>query len=349
MIFIKICGIICEYNPLHAGHKYQIEQARALSGADFIVCIMSGNFVQRGENAVFDKFSRAKAAIEAGADAVFELPTVFALQSAEFFALGGVLIAQAIGCTHLCFGSECGDISTLKQIALENTFCREKLKNGASYGTASTEFIEQTRANNMLGVEYLRALKKINSPIIPLTIKRDFSFASASEIRNDIFNPQMHPIKAKPLYFNEFFPIIKYKLISMTTEELSLICGVSEGLEYKIKAEILSAENIDDLIHSIKSKRYTYSRISRILCCALLDITKEKLDYAIKNHQKARLLAINKQSEQILKLIKNFYISPLDHKTQITEIDLKATEVYSIFSCLKGNEDFTIGLIKKAP
>ena len=135
----------------------------------------------------------------------------------------------------------------------------------------------------------------------------------------------------------------------MSAEELSLICGVSEGLEHKIKAEILSAENIDDLIHSIKSKRYTYSRISRILCCALLDITKEKLDFALKNTPRSHLLAIKKGKEDILRLTKNFYVSPLENKTQITDIDLKATQVYSIFSRLQGNEDFTMGLIKKAP
>ena len=143
-----------------------MEQARILSGADFVICIMSGNFVQRGENAIFDKFSRAKAAIEAGADAVFELPSVFALQSAEYFALGGVLIANSLGCTHLCFGSECGDILKLEEIALTNTFSKEKLKNGTSYGNANTSFNEQESANNMLGVEYLRAIKKINSSLI---------------------------------------------------------------------------------------------------------------------------------------------------------------------------------------
>ena len=105
---IKICGIICEYNPLHNGHIYQLQYARKKS--DFVVCIMSGHFVQRGECAVFDKFSRAKAALLSGADAVFELPTVFAVQAAEYFALGGVLTAQELGCTQLCFGSESGDL-----------------------------------------------------------------------------------------------------------------------------------------------------------------------------------------------------------------------------------------------
>lgn len=346
MIFIKICGIICEYNPLHAGHKYQLEQARALSGADKVICIMSGNFVQRGENAVFDKFSRAKAAIEAGADAVFELPTVFALQAAEYFAYGGVLIASALGCTHLCFGSECGDISVLEKIASQMTFSKEKINNGASYASANTDFTEQERANNMLGIEYLRAIKMLDSPIIPLTVKRDFNFLSASEIRKNLSNPQAHPISAKPLYFEALFPIIKYKLLSMPTDELSHICGVNEGLEHKIKAEILSSNSLNELILSVKSKRYTYSRISRILCCALLDITKEKLYFALNNTPKARLLAIKKESEVLLKTLNNFYISPLENKNQITEIDLKATEFYSIFSELIGNEDYTLGLIK---
>ena len=115
MIKIKICGIICEYNPLHKGHIYQIQKAKEIIKPDYIVCIMSGNFVQRGENAVFDKFARTKAVLNSGADAVVELPTIYSLQSAEYFAFGGVQIADNIGCSHLCFGSESGDIDVLSE------------------------------------------------------------------------------------------------------------------------------------------------------------------------------------------------------------------------------------------
>jgi len=353
VINIKICGIICEYNPLHNGHIYQIQKAKEQTNADFIVCIMSGNFVQRGESAVFDKFSRAKAAIESGADAVVELPTIYALQSAEYFAFGGVQIADSIGCTHLCFGSESGDLQLLYENK-ENENFKSVMQTGVSYGRSLSNF--EGEPNNLLGKEYLKSLDIIDSDIIPVTVKRQQNFASASEIRADLLkkniNSEMYPFKPSPLFFERFFDVIKYKILLMSAEEIAKICGVSEGLENKIKKEVLYAKNIDELIKSIKSKRYTYSRISRILCCILLGITKSKLRAVINETPKVKLLGINKEKTQILSLLNNYYISPIDANnhggsTEISnEINVLSTQVYSTFTDLIGDEDYTLGLMK---
>ncbi len=353
MIIIKICGIISEYNPLHKGHIYQIKKAKEQTNADFIVCIMSGNFVQRGESAVFDKFSRAKAAIESGADAVVELPTIYALQSAEYFAFGGVQTADAIGCTHLCFGSECGDLQMLYESS-ENENFKSVMQTGVSYGKSLSNF--EGEPNNLLGKEYIKAIDILNSKMTPVTVKRDQSLASASKIRTELqennVHTEMFPFELSPLFFERFFDVIKYKIISMPTEDIAKICGVSEGLEHKIKKEVLFANNIDELIKSIKSKRYTYSRISRILCCILLDITKSKLRAVINETPKVKLLGINKEKTQILSLLNNYYISPIDAKnhggsTEISnEINVLSTQVYSIFTDLIGDEDYTFGLMK---
>ncbi len=351
---IKIYGIICEYNPLHNGHIHQLQYAK--KQADFVVCIMSGHFVQRGQCAVFDKFARAKAALSCGADAVFELPAVFTLQAAEYFALGGVLAAQNLGCTHLCFGSEAGQLFILEPFAQAAPSARFKtqLKEGTSYGRALSSDKTQFLPNNMLGIEYLKAIKQTSGTLIPVTLQRQADFSSAHAIRQALKDgnhpEQMYPFTESPLFFEKFFDIIKYRLLSMTAQELSHICGVSEGLEYKIKKEALNAENMDELILNIKSKRYPYSRISRILCCALLNIRKETLFSLLAKPPKVRLLGIKKEKAALLSLLKNYYRAPTSINDSQTEtaaaIDQYATQIYSIFSSLTGNEDFTLPLIK---
>ncbi len=352
VIKIKICGIICEYNPLHKGHIYQIQKAKELTNSDYIVCIMSGNFVQRGENAVFDKFTRTKAILSSGADAVIELPVIYSLQSAEYFAFGGVQIADSVGCTHLCFGSESGELDSL--VEKNQSSFKSILQSGASYGRSLAQF--EGEPNNLLGKEYIKSLNKINSTIVPVTVKRLTELSSASKIRVDLKNKlnncEMYPFKNTPLFFDEFFEIIKYKIISTAHKELSYICGVNEGLENKIKKEVFLSNSIDELILNIKSKRYTYSRISRILCCALLNITKEKLQTVMNNAPKVKLLGIKKESSPILSLLKNYYISPLEAEsyedsTRISsDLNVLSTQIYSVLSDLKGNEDYTYGLIK---
>ena len=305
---------------------------------------MSGNFVQRGEPAIFDKFTRAKAALKNGADAVFELPVHFALQSAEYFAKGAVLCAHVLGCTHICFGSECGSIDEMKS-ALNVPFASKK---SIPYGELRTSCDIQAMPNNMLGIEYLRAIAEFKFSLIPVTFRRRQDFASASDIRSGKNCDQMFPVRATPVRFEQFFDVIRYKLFLMQHEELKKICGVNEGLEHRIKSSVGSSQDVDSLIKTIKSKRYPYSRISRILCCALLEIKKSDLDFLLKNPPKLKCLGVS--SPNILSFLSGYYISPkkLDDKASLLAFSrqMLSTQVYSIFSPLKGDEDFTEPLIK---
>lgn len=351
MINIKICGIICEYNPLHRGHAYQISEARKIS--DAVVCIMSGNFVQRGENAIFDKYKRAECAIKQGADAVFELPQIFALQSAEHFAAGSVLSASKIGCDFIFFGSESDDISILENTVENKTF-EQSISSGISYGNALDIF--SRRPNAMLGHEYIKAIKKYSLPLEYRILKRQTSYLSASNLREELKSGNMHSeilCNASPLFPEKFFDLIKYSIATKDIEELREICGVNEGLEYKLKKELAESQNLDFFIKSVKSKRYTYSRISRILFCSLLNVKKEHLKQLKEDPPALKLLAINKEKTHLLSKLKNFYVSPLDAKnfsssTALSnEKNLLASTVYGIKSdnfC--GNEDFSPCLIK---
>ena len=262
-------------------------------------------------------------------------------------------IADSIGCTHLCFGSECGDIDALINTEPDSDF-KDSMKSGISYGKALSAF--ENEPNNLLGKEYIKAIDLLDSRIEPVTVKRDQSLRSASKIRDDLkrgaFCDDMYSINATPVFFDKFVDIIKYKIIASDVEQLQKICGVSEGLEYKIKKEVLFSTSTEELILNVKSKRYTYSRISRILCCILLDITKAKLRTLINEPPKVKLLAINKERAQILSLLNNYYISPLDAEKQTistklsSETNVLSTQIYSIYSDFIGDEDYTLGLIK---
>ena len=344
MIVIKICGIICEYNPLHEGHRFHIRAAKETS--DAVVCIMSGNFVQRGENAVFDKFTRARAALEAGADAVLELPTVFSLQSAEHFAAGGMLSAAKIGCTHISFGIERGSVSTLENAGECSDFSKS-IASGLSYGNSLGGF--KGEPNSMLGKEYIRAIKEYSLPLIPETVLRQKNFIPASEHRRLIrenFQSNQLLCTSVPVFAEDFFDLIKYAVITASVKNLNTLCGVNEGLEHKLKKEVKNAVDLDGFIKAVKSKRYTYSRISRILFCTLLNIKKEHLSL-LKNEPPAlKLLGATKETG-VLSKIKNFYVSPLDaekfgYSTALSnEINLRASQVYGIKSaCFSGTEDY---------
>lgn len=351
MINIKICGIICEYNPLHGGHAYQISEARKIS--DAVVCIMSGSFVQRGENAIFNKYKRAESAIMQGADAVFELPQAFALQSAEHFASGAVLSASKIGCDFIFFGSECDDISLLEKDTESSDFSAD-ISSGISYGNALGIF--HGHPNAMLGHEYIKAIKEYGLPLEYRILKRQNSYLSATELRERIKeNSTCDGLLccASPLFPEKFFDLIKYRISTADIGELKEICGVNEGLEYKLKKEIATAESLDGYIKSVKSKRYTYSRISRILFCSLLNIKKEHLKQLKADPPALKLLAVRKDKPYLLSKLNNFYISPLDAEkfssstALSSEINLRASLVYGIKSTdYTGKEDFSPCLLK---
>lgn len=337
---MKTAGIICEYNPFHTGHKYHIEQTRKQTGADAIVCVMSGNFTQRGDAAIANKFLRAKAAVLGGADLVLELPCAFSISCAENFALGGVSILNAINADFISFGAECksleklislSDILVSEPESFKNILS-ERLNLGESYPKARAYAAKSifpnaekimSKPNNSLALEYLSALKKTGSKISPVLVLRKGAgyndntlnkmYASASGIRNallesnDILSyiPQethevFSEIIKNPVYTKSFNDIAVYKLRTCGAEYLKNINDVSEGLENRIIQAAKKLNSIEEIISSCASKRYTKNRISRIIFAAIIGIEK---DFQ-KDINYLRPLAMNETGAKLLSSIK---------------------------------------------
>ncbi len=318
-----ILGIVSEYNPFHNGHIHHLELSKQLTKTAFTVAVMSGNFVQRGDTALVDKWTRTKMALKGGIDLVLELPTVYAISSAENFADGAIKILNSLGVVdYLSFGSEIGEISPLNDVASIlykepkefSSLITTQLKSGLSYPRAREIALSQffgtskkytdilNNPNNILGVEYLKAIKKHRSHIKPLTIKRDYSdynsktvkngIASATAIRTMIQNNKnVHRVVPFETYelldeaiengkiipdLSVFEKEIIYTLRRMTLSEIALLPDVSEGLENRIKLTANNVNTLEDLISNIKTKRYTQSRIQRILLYALLNISRKR-------------------------------------------------------------------------
>ena len=329
-------GIIAEYNPFHNGHKLHIEKAKEITGADKAIVVMSGNFVQRGEPAVFDKWSRAKCALLNGADIVIELPVYFSTASAEYFAKGAVDILNKTGCVdYICFGSESGNIEEIKKAAscLVNESDPFKanhkaaLDEGLTYPAARSKALKESEGidesllnspNNILAVEYVKALMLTNSNITPVTIKRMYneynsteavgSVVSATAIRAilstgaDVTKYVPTPLKDTPVFADAMGKYVSFKIRTLGKDGLTSIVDVNEGLENRIfEAGGQYTEN-PLLVSAIKSKRYTHSRIQRILLHIMLDIRKAEFEEIINsgfNHH-IRLLGFRKDAQDLV-------------------------------------------------
>ena len=321
---MKTIGIVTEYNPFHKGHAYMIEEAKKKAGADRVVVVMSGSFVQRGEPAIFDKWTRTEAALKNGVDLVLELPVLFAASNAETFARAAVRILEETGIVDvLCFGSESGDLYSLQEAAklMENeteefqNLLKEQLDEGLSYPAARAKALETvsdissnilSQPNHILALEYLKALNRYNCTMEPMTIKRegDYNspsltegFASAAAIRkalaedrsteampqlpenvHDVYNKALS-LGTAPCFIEELAPALHYKLRMSSADELKEIAEVVEGLENRILHSIDSCYDMKDIIDFIKTKRYTRTKIQRILLHILLDIREKEVSY----------------------------------------------------------------------
>ena len=363
---MKTVGLITEYNPFHNGHAYHIEKAKALTGADRAIVVMSGNFVQRGAPAVMPKHLRAESALRSGASLIIEIPVCFATGSADFFAQGSISLLNQLGCVDsICFGSECGDIHILKEIAQiltdepaeYQTALRQALKRGASFPAArqtalsiySDKYSEILASpNNILGIEYLKALAKMHSKMEPFTIQRigagyhdldtDGQFSSATAIRSEmsqiteakapIEDTGLTRIQSKvpsscyelmkrtyqsryPVSSNDFSLLLKAKLLTETTDSLSHYLDMSPELANRIlrlRNDFFSFEQFCDLL---KTKELTRSRISRSLIHVLLGITN---DWAVTMKDPvpyARILGFRKNHADFLGLLKQTSVIPL--------------------------------------
>lgn len=326
---MAVTGIICEYNPLHLGHQKQLDAVRAADPDGTIVCIMSGNYVQRGMPAIVDKTCRAKAAVIAGADLVLELPITAALSSAEGFAAAGVGILSHF-CTHLCFGAETADARQLMQTAealLSAQFpplLRKGLDQGLSFPAARAAALEQlglqavAKPNDILAVEYCKAILTQALPLIPMPIPRggdyhglepDAHNPSATAVRKLMLESGMW-LDYVPEQVRDLFQSAKLhtrqagerailtRLRTMSDEEFSAIPFGSEGLWRKLMHNARRFARLEDVITATKSKRYTHTRLDRMVMCAFLGITGETLAAPVPY---GRLLAFNDKGRTLLR------------------------------------------------
>jgi len=366
---MKVAGIIVEYNPLHNGHLHHILETRTLSNCDYLVAVMSGNFTQRGEPAMIDKFTRTKMALQNHVDLVIELPFVFSVQSADIFASSSVAILNHLCVDEIYFGSESGNIKELEEISeiLEsekyNNLVQAFLKEGFSYPTSSDMAIKKLISsdiydlpNNILGIQYINAAKKLNSKLKVKTIKRistgyydeftnDTNIQSASAIRKmlksneDISKYIPESVEAllanrKIIDLNMFSDLLKYKIFSSSNDDLEAIFNITEGFENRIK-KVRNFTDIDDLISQIITKRYTNSKIKRSLIHILCGTLKKDLDSLIVPY--IRILGMNQTGQKYLNIIKKDLEVPLiskisDDKHPYLEMELTSSKIYSMVS-----------------
>ena len=406
----KVLGIVCEYNPFHNGHLYHLEELKKITGSNYSIAIMSGNFTQRGSTAIIDKWSRTETALKAGIDLVIELPTLYAISSAENFADGAIHILDSLKIVdYVGFGAETSDIDVLDNIAdvLYNepraykTLLSHELNKGISFPKAREnalliylnnirKYVNVVSApNNILGIEYIKALKKYKSIIKPISIARfeaghnDLSYhsniASGTTIRNIIKNgnfdilrrlvpestysilmdniKQTHIVPDLSVFERQIF----YNLRKMSIEEIRNLPDVTEGLEFSIKKAANSCNSIYEFLNIIKSKRYTSTRLQRILLYSLLGITKKDMELSKKVTPYIRVLGLNNKGKfmiseiakanpklEIITSVKRFLDSSNNRnlKTMLNK-DIFATDVYTLGftydSC--SNLDFTKKII----
>lgn len=391
---MAVLGVVAEFNPFHQGHLYFIKEIKKQNNINFVICVMSGNFVQRGTPAICNKWARAAMAVQSGADLVIELPFCFATRSAYNFAQGAIQLLERTGIvSHLGFGSESNDIGFLNHLANllnEETeayqgLLKKYLAQGLSYPVARAQALQEyyphpsmksflLGSNNILGIEYLKVLQQINSNIIPLAIQRKGShyhssdldeYASASAIREALYNnisleniQHTMPATARQILLEEINQgrapirldilenILMYRLRMMSIDEIGLLYDVNEGLENRIYEKSLTCTDNESLKNEIKTKRYSLTKINRILLYSIFNFNKiiaDELDKSgpLYHH----VLAFNRQGQKLLQAIKENSPLPVlsrgkdvkmiwDQKYSLAgkmiDLDVKATNVYSL-------------------
>ena len=389
----RVLGIIAEYNPFHNGHLYHIAKSKQETGAQYIIAVISGNFVQRGNTSIINKWKKARMALLNGVDLIIELPTIYSISSAENFAEGAIKILNSLGIVEvLSFGMEASDISTLNNIAnvLYNepkeyvTMLSHELKKGNSFPKARENALMMylndikryanimSGSNNILGIEYLKAMKKTKSTIVPIGIKREKvlyndkyivdEFASATAIRKMLMTNELNDI-SKVMPRNSYLLLgeelknghyvidisrlekeIIYNLRKMSREDIAKLPDVSEGLENLIKNAADSCNTIKELINIVKSKRFTQTRIQRILLYSLLGIDKKKMEISKKVVPYARVLGFNNKGKELISEMMRLnpklnivtsvkrYIENVANKNlkEMIETDILATNIYTL-------------------
>ncbi|GKV64295.1 MULTISPECIES: nucleotidyltransferase [Sporosarcina] len=373
-------GITVEYNPFHNGHLFHLQEAKRQTEADVIIAVMSGQFLQRGEPAITDKWTRTRMALAGGADVVIELPYAFATAHAPQFAKGAIQLLDAAGCNYFCFGSEQGSIapfiSSLDVISqhrqiYEQTI-KEAMKEGLSYPNAlrtgyeaissdsAAELADLSEPNNILGFQYMQAAKDIHSSMVPVTIERtgthyhdtelpDHSIASATSIRKSIFSCHDDEIQsfmpsASFLLLNDwqeqfefqswdkFYPLLRYTILREEPGRLSEIADIAEGIEFAFFKAAKEQPTFQSFMQAVKSKRYTWTRIQRMLVHILTGCRASTRDN-ITEPGYLRLLGMSREGRKYLQTAKKKLELPLVSRAASLsdpslELDIKSTDIY---------------------
>ena len=383
---MKSLGVIVEYNPFHNGHQYHLEQSRQATGADVVIAVMSGQFLQRGEPALVSKWTRTKMALSNGIDIVVELPYAFATQKAEIFASGSISILSGMQCDTVCFGSEQGNIRDFERTLtimeskkeeydqLVHTYSQKGFSFPKASSLAFTEITKQemvldlTQPNNILGYHYVKAIREQNSLLQAFTIERtnagyhdpDFNtstIASATSIRKALFHHGGQIEKVKQYVpvgtyqflahylkqaggfhcWEDYFHLLKYRILCSSPSELAEIYEVEEGLEHRLKQSMKESHTFEEFMTKLKTKRYTWTRLQR-MCTHLLTNTKKEAMQRITSTKKSeyiRLLGMSKKGQNYLKQIKKETSIPLLSKVSSMEsamldMDIRATNTYAM-------------------
>ena len=358
---MKVIGIIAEYNPFHNGHLYQINKIKELYPDSIIIAVVSSSFTQRGDISILNKWDKTSICLDNGIDIVIELPFVFATQSSDIFGTGAVKLLEKLHIDTLVFGTETDNIEWLKKIAdlqLNNKEYDKKVKEyvgiGLNYPTATNKAVYELTGykvdspNDLLALSYIKQIKKDKKDIEIINIKRTIDYhttetnnniTSASNIRNKYINNEsidnLIPYKNNDLYkinMNNLFPYLKYKVLT-ENNNLNIYQTVDEGIENRIIKYINESNNYEELIQNIKTKRYTYNKISRMLLHILTNFTKEEAKNL--NIDYIRLLGFTGVGKDYLNKIKKQIKLPLitgykKNISKILDIELKITKIYSL-------------------
>lgn len=367
-------GIICEYNPFHNGHIYHINKIKEMYPKSSIVLVMSGNFTERGEISILDKWDKTEVALNHGVDLVVELPLPYSIESADTFASGAIKILSYLNCNKVVFGVETDDIDMFKELAniqLNNpeydSLVKEYMDSGYNYPTsmskALTDLSERTvnTANDLLALSYVKEIIKQDAYIEPVCIKRsDDYYKSASSIRealNSFGSISSHVPEDTyellrnydPTYMNRFFNYLKFRIIT-EIDELNKYKDVDEGIESRIKKAILKVKTYDELIEEVKTKRYTKSKLNRMFIHILLNYRKSDSDI-LKNINYIKVLGFTKTGSNIIKEVKIDDLIPVitnysDFESPTLDFILRSTFVYNL---IMNKEDNNIKELKSVP
>ncbi|MBQ6840596.1 MAG: nucleotidyltransferase [Bacilli bacterium] len=348
-------GIICEYNPFHNGHIHHIKEIKKKYSDSIIILVLNGYFLERGEISTISKYDKTEIALKYNVDLVIELPVLFGTQSADTFAYTSVFLLDKLKVDRIIFGSETNDINKIMDIAQESQTkeyseeIKKLLDEGVNYPTALAKSLKTKFTflpNDLLGISYVKAILKINKNIIPETIQRTNSYldtqsneniVSASNIRHKLKNhedisnylPKEAKEKMNTIDFELYFKILKS--IILTNTYLNEILDVEEGIEFRLKEAALKTNNLEDFINYVKTKRYTYNKINRMLIHVLLGIkktdAKAEIDYL-------KVLGLNKNGRDYLNSIKkDLDISVNINKSSIIyNYEIKASTIYDLLT-----------------